>query len=72
METLMRKGERIMGIGKNEILWETMLKNGKPVYRVTSDPARQWYYLYEVKDGKDIKVKKAKSPKELYEWIGKK
>lgn len=53
-------------IPKGETLWVTYISQSKTVHYITSDATRTWYYLYEVKDGKPIRIgKKAHSPLEL-------
>ncbi len=47
---------------KGEILWERIQTKCGYVYLVTSKPARDFYYLYLVDDGKLKKVGKATTP----------
>ena len=55
----------VLKIPKNEIQWKTILKKGKPIFVITSNQLRDWYYLYEV-DGEDYKkLGKARTPLEL-------
>ena len=50
---------------RQETLWEIRSEKGQVRYLVTSKPDRSVYYLYEVKDGKPVRVNKAKYPNEL-------
>lgn len=54
---------------KGEIVWVSYQKgNGTPICILTSKPARDFYFLYEVKpDGSLAKLGKARSPTELEE-----
>lgn len=53
-------------IGKNEYIWVRRFdKNGLRAI-ITSNPNREWYYLYLVTDGKIVKSKyKSHDPLEL-------
>lgn len=50
---------------RQETLWEIRSEKGHVRFLVTSKPDRSVYYLYEVKDGKPVRVNKAKHPNEL-------
>ena len=55
-----------MNIPKSEILWVQYVNNGKITFIVTSNQTREWYYLYELIDGRFRKTKyKAHNPMEL-------
>lgn len=57
---------------KGEIVWVSYYNtDGEPVYVLTSKPARDYYFLYEVlPDGKLNKLGKAKTPPELEKKFG--
>ncbi len=52
---------------KNELAWVRYRdKDGNERFLMTSRPARDLYYLYEVKDGAYVRLGKgARTPKEL-------
>lgn len=51
---------------KGEIGWTDYRdKDGNTVCITTSKPARDFYFLYELKDGEFVKLGKATSPLEL-------
>ena len=51
-----------------EITWARYLnKGGDTICIITSKEARDWYYLYDLVDGKFVKRGKAKEPPELVE-----
>ena len=50
---------------RGELVWEQVFERGRLKYVVTSKPARDFYFLYEVRNGVLSKIKKAKSPAEL-------
>lgn len=53
---------------KGEIVWVSHYDAGhKLKYITTSKPARDYYYLYELRDGKLVKLGKDKSPDTLEE-----
>ena len=45
-------------------------KKGETICIITSKESRDWYYLYELVDGKFVKRGKAKEPPELVEKFG--
>lgn len=45
-------------------------EQGETIYIITSKEARDWYYLYDLADGKFTKRGKAKEPPELLEKFG--
>lgn len=56
-------------IPKDEILWLTYLKDGKPTHLITSDSLRREYYLYTINNGKAKKTtKKASDPTQLAKY----
>lgn len=51
---------------KNEIIWEGIYyQTGELRYIVTSNRDRSRYYLYELKDGKFVRLGGGPSPKKL-------
>lgn len=65
-----RKGEFMNGIKypKNELIWfHYFNRNHIFMFLSTSNLSREWYYLYELIDGKLVKLGKGKSPTELEE-----
>lgn len=51
---------------KTEIVWETIFDGKHNIkYVITSKLERDYYFLYEVADGKLSKLGRAKSPLEL-------
>lgn len=54
-----------MNIPKDHIRWVTYWNNSNPLYTITSDPARQYYYLWKVTDNGYERLGKSKSPQEL-------
>ncbi len=53
---------------KGEIVWVGHYdKNNHLRYITTSKPARDFYFLYELKDGKFVKLGKDRNPKVLEE-----
>lgn len=55
-------------IPKGEIAWERIQTKSGSVYLVTSKPARDFYYLYLVDDGKLKKIGKAATPAGLRKY----
>ena len=52
----------------NETVWARYAnRNGDTICIITSKEARDWYYLYDLEDGKFVKRGKAKEPTELVE-----
>ena len=59
-----------MTIAKNEILWLQFIREGEVVGLITSTPARDKYFLYEVKENKPVKTKhKSADPTTLEKYI---
>lgn len=53
---------------KNELIWfHYFNSNHVFMFLSTSSQSRDWYYLYEFKDGRLIKLGKGRSPIELEE-----
>ena len=53
---------------KGEHVWERIFNTGQiPVIIVTSKQQRDYYYLYELKDGKYVKLGRGRNPRELKE-----
>lgn len=53
---------------RGEIGWVGYYGPGEVLrFMITSKESREWYYLYEVKDGKLVKLGRAKEPPELIE-----
>lgn len=53
---------------KGETVWIEYTRGGVPVFWITSKPARDFYFLYEIlPDGKPKRLGKARSPRELEE-----
>lgn len=53
---------------KGEIVWVGHYdKDSNLRYITTSKPARDYYYLYELKDGKFVKLGKDRNPRALEE-----
>jgi len=51
-----------------ETVWVRYIdKNGETICIITSKEARDWYYLYDLEDGKFVRRGKAKEPPELVE-----
>ena len=51
---------------KGEIVWVGHYdKDGNLCYITTSKPSREYYFLYELKDGKFVKLGRDRSPKVL-------
>ncbi len=51
---------------KNEICWfHYFTSKHILMFLMTSNNSREWYYLYEFKDGKFVKLGRGKSPTEL-------
>lgn len=51
---------------KGEIVWVGHYdKDGNLRYITTSKPSREYYFLYELKDGKFVKLGRDRSPKVL-------
>lgn len=53
---------------RGEIAWERITTKSGSVYLVTSKPARDFYYLYLVDDGKLKKIGKAAAPSGLRKY----
>lgn len=52
----------------NEIAWVRYANSkGETICIITSKEARDWYYLYDLVDGKFVKRGRAKEPPELVE-----
>ncbi len=48
---------------KNEILWVSYYdEKGKPVYKLTSNKDKDWWYLYDVSGEEPVKLGKDRSP----------
>ena len=59
---------RELAYPKGEIVWVAhMDQNHKLRYITTSKPSRELYFLYELTDGKFVKLGKDRSPKALEE-----
>ena len=63
--------EKMFKVPSNQTLW-AIIYDGKhnPVWAITSDAARIKYCLYKMTDGKPLKVKTGKSPKEFEKEVG--
>lgn len=58
-------------IPANQKLWMTRYDGrGNPLWIIASDALLTKYYLYRVEDGKAVKVKTGKSPKDFEEEVG--
>lgn len=56
------------GINPSETVWARYVNGkGETISILTSKDARDWYYLYDLVDGKFVKRGKAKEPPELVE-----
>ena len=50
---------------KGEVVWVQYIKDGAPMFIMTSKAIRDYYYLYQMTDGSFKKLGKSKDPREL-------